>query len=259
MRLINDKPISEVLRLLREPKDPDKKLMGKYPYYKIDSFYERVNSCVGTDHYTVEYSDRELHTIASGQEVMLCKCRITILDDDFQPVLFKESYGGREIHYGEQSHIDDGIKNLASNAAIAAFKEAWKSFGIFGIRPDDNSEDGKNSTSSTQAGNNENTADDTQQTQNDYETYQLAGTESVVIERTDTRTNMPVYKYRCKGIGTQTEYDVIFYPNRYKKIEDKMKKMIATASNGPMQLSIKAKKLDQRNGVLQLIFDQFVA
>lgn len=258
MRLVNDKSISEVLRLLREPKEPDKKLMGKYPYYKIDSYYERVNSCIGTDHYTVEYSDRELHTIASGQEVMLCKCRITILDDDFHPILFKEAYGGREIHYGEQSHIDDGVKNLAANAAAAAFKEAWKSFGIFGIRPDDNSEDGKNS-SATHAGEKEKAADNAQQSQDDYETYHLTGSKCVVVERTDSRTNMPVYKYRCKGIDTKTEYDVIFYPNRYKNIKDKMKKLIDMASNGPLMLCIKAKKLDQRDGVFQLVFDQFVA
>ena len=251
MRLINGKPISDVLRLLRESKNPDKKLYGKYPYYKIGSYYERVNACFGTDHYMVEYSELEFLTIESGQECMHCKCRITLLDDEYQPIMYKEAYGGREIHYSDTTHNDDGIKNLANNTALAAFKECWKAFGIFGIRPDDENEfeqdlSGKETKASINSG-----------SSNDYQKFLLKGENQVTIERTDSRTNLPVYKYRCKDIENGIAYDVIFYPNKYKRVGDKMNKLIATALNGPMQLCIKAKKLSERNGVFQLVFDQF--
>lgn len=263
MRLINGKSVQDVLKELRASKNPDKKLLNKYPYYKIDSYYERVNSVFGTEHYTVDYSERQLYTTASGQEVMVCKCRITILDDDFQPILYKEAYGGREIHYNQTTLIDDGIKNLATNAASSAFKEVWKSFGIFGLRPGDASDDESagagNSHTGTQKDVSNSDPQVTGEQANEYQHYVLVGNSTVAIERLDTQTNKNVYKYRCRDSKNRIVYDVIFYPNRYKKVEEQLNRMISSAQNGSLQISINAKKLAERDGVIQLVFDNFVA
>lgn len=246
-RTINGISVTEVLSKLASKRKPDDKLQNKYPYYKIDTFYEVWNSAVGVDHYNVSYPIENYVQVSSGQELVSCKCRIEILDDNYEVVISKEAWGGKEIQYATTSGKTDGLKNIPGNAAQAAFKEASKMFGIFGLRPTNEtdveiSEQAPTGDIPTKSSVTEKDA-----------TYRLITICKAEVVRTDKNTSKPVYRFQTTD-EAGSRYDVLFYPNNYKDSEDTVSQMVSLSERQQLAVTIAADALPPRNGIPQLIF-----
>jgi len=248
-RTIKGVPVAEVLKKLSAKREPDDYLMGKYPYFKMETYHEVLDDVVGSEHYNVDIIDRHYTTIASGQEVFSVHLRITLLDDNYQEICHKDGYGAREVQYAEATGKDGGIKNIENNAALLAFKAAWQQFGIFGTRCSD--EDGSGSAKSPK----QTTRTDTKSA----EQYDLRSQGYVKEERIDKQLGKPVYKLKALCKSDNTPCEVIFYPNQYAKCADLMEKFIALCAKKETNVSILATKGKDYNGVSQLIFKSFKA
>jgi len=247
-RTIRGIPVSEVLKIIAQKREPDEYLMNKYPYYKVETYHDLLDNVIGCDHYNVDIRERHYTTIAHQQELFSVCVRVTLLDDNYQEICHKDGYGAREVQYGEKSDKDGGIKNIENNAALSAFKAAWQQFGIFGTRcSDDNS--GKNTShpSQTPSGNNQ-TSD---------QSFTLISKGPVREERIDEKTGKAVYKLKAAYSDTGKSCEVIFYPNQYNKCNDLMEKFIATCMQKETTVTMKCSEGKPFNGISQLIFKGF--
>ena len=254
-RTVKGISVSEAMERLSVKRSPDKKLMNKYPYYKIETFYERINSVFGVDHYNVEYFDYAHTVVESGQELLSCKCRVTLLDDNYEPFLVKEALGGKEIQYEKETGRDSGLKNLPANCMHVAFKEVWKSMGIFGLRQDEeSSEPGNHNGSNTSSNNGNNGRQGTLSNK-----YVLENSGCLVFVREDNNTKQPIYRLPCVDSASKEKVDVIFYPNRYKNYNGKIAALKNAKETDQFLFTIEATKASPRDGVSQLIFTSFVS
>jgi len=257
-RTVNGISVSEAMERLSVKRNPDKKLMNKYPYYKIETFYERINSVFGVDHYNVEYFDYAHTVVESGQELLSCKCRVTLLDDNYEPFLVKEALGGKEIQYEKETGRDSGLKNLPANCMHVAFKEVWKSLGIFGMRQDEESpQNGADSNTNGNSNTSNNGTNGKSQTVSNK--YVLENSGKLVFVREDTNTKQPIYRLPCVDSATKAKVDVIFYPNRYKNYNQKIVGLKNAKEEDRFRFTIEATKSSPRDGVGQLIFSSFVS
>ena len=246
-RTIKGVPVAEVLKKISTKREPDDYLMGKYPYFKMETYHELLDAVVGSDHYNVDIIDRHYTTISSNQEIFSIHLRITLLDDNYQEICHKDGYGAREVQYAENTGKDGGIKNIENNAALSAFKAAWQQFGIFGSRccSDEDNKSGK--PPQTPARTNTKSA----------EHYVLLSQGYVKEERIDRQLHKPVYKLMALHKENNSPCEVIFYPNQYAKCADLMEKFIALCATKETEVSILATKGKDINGVSQLIFKSF--
>jgi len=247
-RTINGMSVPEVLKKLAEKRNPDKRLMGKYPFYMISSFYERINSVIGVEHYNVEFPDNQKYTVLNNQQELLsCKCRVTLLDDNFEPFIIKEAYGGKEILYEKETGRDGGIKNAPNNCALNAFKEVWKQFGIFGLRPSDENIENTTTThaSSSSEGN--------EKTNSILELFSKGPLEFV---RNDRNTQQPVYRLNCSLKDQEEQRCIIFYPNKYKNCANKIEYIKNNADKGSIRLHVEV-TISQQNK--DYVFCKFVS
>lgn len=247
-RTIRGVPLSEILKRITEKRNPDDYLMNKYPYYKIETYHERLDNVIGCDHYNVDIIDRHYTTIANKQELFSVCVRITLLDDNYQEICHKDGYGGREVNYGETSGKDGGLKNIENNAAMSAFKAAWHQFGIFGTRcSDDNSVKNTSHLSQTPHSNN----------QTRGQKLTLITKSYMCEERLDKETGMAVYKLKAVYSDTGNPCEVIFYPNQYDKYSDLMKRFITSCQQKETTVTMMCSEGNSFNGVPQLIFKGF--
>ena len=133
---VNGRPWDECLREIRAYKKKTKQKdagNGKsYGYFPIDEYFQRLDEVIGTDHYLVETDDFQKIRMESGQEMMIVRCKISILDDQGRVIVTKSAYGGTEIQYAKATGRDSGIGNAPGNACKDAFKAAAELFGILG-------------------------------------------------------------------------------------------------------------------------------
>lgn len=270
--MVNGKTLETCIKEIQAFKEPDDWKLRKYPYYKIKSYYERVNSVLGLAHYKVMFSEvGPIAQISSRQEFLTIKCTLQILDDNFQPVIERQGYGSREITFND-SGKEVNIHNLYRIASQLAFKATWDQLNIFGksyescedyeekIKPNKQTEaKGENPSSSISANTTPtaNTAGGPQNNgQPENHTYWMKTSGKMVVDRTDRNTAKPVYT--LLGFGKEEKpYKVIFYPNQYKNCEQKMNQLISICETGVTNFNFTASSSGKKDGREQLIFKGF--
>jgi hypothetical protein len=241
--MINNVPFKECLDALRVYRKAEKELEvngNKFPYHSVEEYKDILDSVVGNDHYTCDFSDYGMTVLSSGQQMLTVKCRLAFLDDDYKEICHKESYGGSEIQYARNTGKAAGLGNEPENACQAAFKNACKCFGIFGNK--------KSPKKDTPAAKKEVPASPVM-------FFIRAGEISQVSEA----NGRPVYKalaHKASDTGYAKEaVHLLFYPNNYSKCTEKLNALIS--SKGGSKISVTYKELEPRDGVAQLLFTGF--
>lgn len=218
--LVNGKTLEQVMSELKRAERKEGTMCG-YPYFKYGQFKERMDAVLGF-HYNTEYIPTQL-MMCGEQPVIGCVCVITILSDDFKPVLSRSGYGGKEVKtYHEATKYDSPGKNVA-NAKREAFKEACRDLGVFDDCGDDEEygdysrqfKNGKRVSGDSNSGTALKTAGNSAKTSGLKEGTFL--THSVMTS--DTKHNGEVV-YTLNVMDGSSERKVIFYENQYKKVSD---------------------------------------
>jgi len=228
--LIKGKSLEDIICELGEYKPPTELLMDKYPYYKIEEYEEYLNRVVGIEHYQTDYEEMRTVIIPRTNQFFLqMKCRITLLDDEGKPCLYKTGVGSKEVEYSTKSNVFINLNNISYCCQQAAFKSACKGFGMFGIHGEECNEDERKKKKNNGQGN----------TKNGYGDYsgkegkttkdmKFINNGSMITVRQDE--NKPVYKLDAhEVVGDQCRQEtceIIFYPNQYKGWEKELNSLI---------------------------------
>jgi len=255
MSTVNGRAITDVLKQLREKKTPKKDKAGK-PYFSIAEYFNVFDNAVGVANYNVDYSDYTYTNTLSGQELYSVKCRITILDDDGKPVLYRECYGGYTTQAEHNTGKDVNLQNSAEFVCNTAFKNAAKKFGVFGkYEEGDNSSNANTGKPPVQ-----NSQKSQQSSTNTVKLFATVGAFNKL--RDDEQTGRPVYGLSAQEyVGERPEEglsNIIFYPNQYKNETERLNAYIGQcADEKRIKLRIKVSNLASKNGVKQYVFKGF--
>lgn len=148
-KTINGKTIEQILDELQEdfpPESIEKRDYDGIYYIGVDAYRERLNTVIGIGHYNELYEPVEIIR-AQDTYATKTKCRLEILDDDFNVILIKESAGGSNIAFPKVDEKDkDGksikvpltttnsIPNDLDSACQDAFKRICKKQLLMGKR-----------------------------------------------------------------------------------------------------------------------------
>lgn len=256
MATINGMTVKECCKQLARYKMPQKKLYGKYPYYRISEYRERLDEVLGVDHYYVTYTAPQIFRIDSGQEILCLNCRITVLDDEYKPIFYKEGCGSKELQYTKETGRLDGISNVAYSASTSAFKNACKNFCMFGDKSNDDmfDEDGSLPFSETRQtqGNSSKPSDNKTVT----ERICFVLTEKPEMMREDEHTKKPVYKAVAQiaegDVMHIEKCEIVFYPNQYKNHVELINELCSMDKPKKRVFAVSAST--PRNGRMQYIF-----
>lgn len=238
MRMVNGKPFNEVMIALREKKAPTETLPTGKKYFKSSDFFSTFDDIVGPCNYEIEYSDYTYTRISTGQELFSVKCRITIIDDNGEPILYKESYGGYAVKYEKETKKEVNLQNSPDFVCTYAFKACAKKFGIFGINSTDS---GALHTTRVEAVDKE--------IKKDIFINVFADSKFVNIGDKDGR---PMYRLDAHEVVNEQQCceklsQIIFYPNQYNKCADRLNAEISALEKGQQRLlRLKVKPLDDK-------------
>ena len=267
MATINGKTLQQCLHELSTYQKPDKYLQDKYPYYKIRTYFEKINSVLGMEHYNVTYPlATEVYKIRNEQEFLNVKCHLEIIDDDGNVILIREGFAGREITFNKNGK-EVNLNNIYRSVSQLAFKAAWDHLNIFGKAYAEDPEDysdcrGKeehaqykeaaisSETSQTNTTGNHGT------TVNSTPVYRVNTAGKFLVDRKDSY-GKPVYTVLgyCQD---NKKCKVVFYPNQYKNYADRLNSYINLCNEGRAELQFKASSSGTKDGALQLIFKGFI-
>lgn len=254
MATINGKSVKECCALLAKYKNPTKMLQGKYPYYPISLYRARLDEVLGMDHYNVTYSQVQFFRINSGQEMLSVTCRITVLDDDYKPIFYKEGCGTKELQYTNATQRLDGINNILHSASTGAFKNACKNFSMFGDKTNEDMMEDEVKPLQNQG--KDLSPKDTEK-RKDVIKIRFVICKKPEIVREDDRAGKPVYRavaHIAEGNGKmrEEECEIIFYPNQYRSHVDFINELCFI--DNPRLCTLCVSESSMRNGRKQYIF-----
>lgn len=248
-KTVNGKSLSEVMKQLREKKLP-KADKGDFKYFRINEFVQAFDSIIGISNYNVEYTDLKYSQISTGQEKYSVKCRISILSDDGDVLLIRESYGDYTCQYEKKTGKDVNLQNSSEFACHAAFKNAAKRFGIFGRYADvfdtDSSECKPVSNRSASS--------------NDcIMNFRTDGS----FEKIDEKDGRPIYRINVHEKVGENDFrketaQIIFYPNQYSKEADHFNQCFELCKSSPRRIRVKVKYTRDNGTKKQYVFKAFV-
>jgi len=221
---IRGKSLEDIISELSEYKPPTKLLMDKYPYYKIEEYEECLNRIVGAEHYLTDYEEMGTIKIALTDQIFLqMKCRITLIDDEGRPCLYKTGIGSKALEYSSLNNIFINLNNITYCCQQAAFKSACKGFGMFGIHGEECNEDSKDQ----QKYNKEECNYNSKNRKNTLDMKFINNGSMIIMRQND---NKPVYKLAVhEVVGNQCRQEIreiLFYPNQYKNWEKELNSLI---------------------------------
>lgn len=252
MALVNGKPLKQVLKELEAEERRAKKLDNKYEYYKIEQYEKRLNDVVGRVNWRARYEGVPATVFPNGQVMLEKKCVISLLDEVGNEVISAEGFGGVEVKRSSSDGSYLFLGNAPGNAKIAAFKDALRSFNIFGIHTTEDEASANAKASSRQES----------EAKPDVNMSFL--TEGIMeIAYTDQRAEKPVYRLAAHEVVgkvcREKTCDILFYPNQYKGCVEKLNGLISSFSEDkPKKVSLKVKQAAPRDGVVQYVFKGFV-
>lgn len=218
-----------------------KKLNKKYPYYPIEYYFERIDEVCGMEHVNISLLEEGLFALNSGQEAYRVRVKVSLLDDDFKEVIYREATGIQEVQYTDQG-IYAGLKNISTIAEQKAIKNALHLFGFFGKFDEESSSSKEKEPKKTEV-----------KESKPQKGYVLKTSSEMTEERTDKNTGKPVYSVFAEDLKGLTKYKIVFYPNKYLENTEKMNTLIASSKQG-VGIKIEASECNNE-GVL--IFNKF--
>lgn len=255
--------MKSVMKQLAERKEMTEQLENGYAYRNINEYLERLESVLGTEHYNTEYRNVE-SLVVGNQLVISCVCRITILDDNFQPVLYKEGCGATEVsRYKKDKEGFVNLKGAYHVAETDAFKNACKALGVFGFKENKKSGGAGNESSHNGSTQNTQSNNSTGATGRKFLNITCASMEPFEIVRDDRNSGQPVYKvsvamYEDRVLNREKKAAVIFYPNKYAKATETLNSCIGRAKENQVNLRMHVQVSSERDGIPQYIFDSFI-
>lgn len=268
--IINGKSLDKCLKELQEYKKPDDYLTDKkFPYYKIESYYKRINAIFSLANYNVTYPFvTGIGTISSEQQFLTVKCHLEIMNDNGEVVLVREGLASKEITYNDAGR-EVNLKNLYRSTSQLAFKAAWEHLNIFGKTYDDadlelsegapkpadtkeTSHTSSNKKAESSPNNAQNTSmGQTEKTSDSNPMFEVFTISPVQIEK--EQRGKPVY-YLLGELKDKQKVKVIFYPNQYGKNEQAMNNLIEKSKNHNFNYRFKGSTSGERDGFLQIVF-----
>ncbi len=240
---VNGRDWNEVLESLKSavPKKGD---VMDFSYIPIKEFIRLLDSNIGVSNYTVEYSDLKYISIKSGQDLLSVKCRLTIIDDEGEHFIFKEGLGGSEYSYSAKNNGRDvTCKNSPIYAQQSAFKSAAKALGCFYLSEYSNE------------GGNEQSSDRRSEPSKPRKGVDILKVDSCgAFYIVDGSGDMPTYKLPVKIKGEQCKSELIFYPNNYGKVSQKLNRLIVKVKEGSVYIKPSVRQCKDWNGVKQYVF-----
>lgn len=147
MKKINGKEIKKIFEELAADLPVDAieiRDYDKMPYISATVMRQRLNDVVGAEHYNEEYTEPVIEQ-AKDTLVVKTKCTVTLLDDDFEPIIVKVSSGGSTIAFPKVDKTDENgntvkvpgttsstIPNDFDSACQDAFKRVCKKCFLIG-------------------------------------------------------------------------------------------------------------------------------
>lgn len=236
MSTINGKKLIDVLSGICEPAAPTKMLQGRYPYYSIDAYEQRLIGVLGREHFIPVYGDIKEIQLSTGQVVLTASCTIEFIDDDGVTCYRAHGLGTHEITYSSNNGMYIGLDNEGYLVQQQAFKSACKSMQIFGIHEIEDFDESKPKASSNQDKESKPIAKVME------ETFYTTGAFSQI--GTDSHSDKPIYKvYGHKQVITDggavletVESGIVFYPNQYTKCVEMLNNCIARCNDGAQHM-----------------------
>lgn len=241
MKLYNGKELKEALKELQEFKEYTKEIEGN-SFYGIEEYYERMQSVFGSDGYRVSYSDMGHMVLPSGQVVLSCKGHIDILTENGGVAFSTEGYGTYEVSLAKSGTRFNFLDNAGMSLNVNAFKAACREMNIFACRDVDvvRARAGKKRYSN-QAGNNQNSSPNQDKKSTGRQTIS-APVKTMHFFLTKPlkefwrdRNQKPAYRMVAQelreGQKSDTEYEILFYPNQYQKYADKLEELVKRSAN----------------------------
>lgn len=259
---VNGRPWAECLQEIRKYKKKTKQKEagnGKsYGYFNIDEYIQRLDEVIGTDHYMVETGDFDLIRMDSGQEMMIVRCKISILDDEGRVIISKSAYGGTEIQYAKATGRDSGIGNAPGNACKDAFKAAAELFGILGYHGYKAEDEAR--TGALPAGTGAKGEGVLPHKEQKDLSMNLVS-EGAFFDAGE-RNGRTVWKLSAHEKVNDSQLkaevcEVIFYPNQYGKEAKKFNDFYAEVAKRPVPFRVLVQSCGKREGRPQYIFKGF--
>ncbi len=253
--MVNGKKWQDCLDQLKAAK-PKKGKKMKFEYIPIEEYMKLLDNSIGVSNYTVEYTAPQYEKISSGQDFLSVKCRITVLDDEGQAVIFKEGLGASEFAYSsDNGGRDVNLKNAPVYAQQSAFKTAAKDLGCFDFYGTYGDSDGKASDSEK--------ADKPKRTQTSPRrqtvTIKAHSSGSYFVAGTNAQGEKTL-KLPVIVDGESGESEIIFYPNNIKDVKDSVNELLIASKKGSKApISASVYSCDARDGKNQYVFKAFTA
>ncbi len=253
--LINGRPWKECLEELRVYVEPtlEKGDGSGQKYHGIEECVQLFDRVLGNDHYTVEFSDQKYIQIRSEQDTISCKCRITIIDDEGDVVIFKEAYGGYDLRYSRGSEKESNLNNAPANACTYAFRACCKYFGAFGEYTGARRRGvaSSNSNAKPKAGSKKNTASD------ESLMFETSGAFYVEGKTKDG----PIHKVKARIVDENRQsdglVDLVFFPRYKAQNADKFNQALDMSTKASFKMIAIVKRCEPINGVEQYAFKKF--
>ena len=133
--LRNGVSLDDAIRAFRAKKTATKKKLNKYAYHSIGEYTALLDSCFGLTGYVVHYSDGRAFALSSGQDILMVKATIDILDENGAVVYQMEGYGSYEPITETEGTKHLNLQNAGVIVDGYGLKAACTSAGAFGMRP----------------------------------------------------------------------------------------------------------------------------
>lgn len=251
--IVNGQKWKDCLEQLKAAK-PKKDNKMKFEFVPIEEYMKLLDNVIGVSNYTVEYTMPQYGKITSGQDFLYVKCRITVIDDDGNMVIFKEGLGASEFAYSSENNGRDvNLKNSPVYAQQSAFKTAAKDLGCFDFYG--TYREGKDSEADSSKGGRQGRA----QTSRRKLVTIKARTNGAYFVAGENARGEKTLKLPVVVNGEKNVSELIFYPNNIKDYKDEVNGLLIASKKGSKALSVSVYECDERDGRKQYVFKSFVA
>jgi len=218
----NKKVLEQAIAELREYKEPSE-YKQDYAYYAIEEYVERMDEVFGACGYRALYSELDHVAFPLANQMMLTmKCRIEILGENGNVIHIAEGYGSEEVTQSSEGTKYYNLTTVAMNCGTYAFKSACKNLGIFACRKVKKTEENNNSNS----GNNNSNSRASRRASNASNASKNIVPVTFMVNRPfevmwKDDEGRPAYRMVANMLVNEMisrePYEILFYPNQYKK------------------------------------------
>lgn len=232
---MDTKKLIEGLEKVQEKKKQSKAKFGRYGYYGLEEYKERLASAFGIGGTMDTYSDIQVKELSTGQVLILATCQIDAVMEDGSLRKIGAGVGSWELMQDDTGKYF-GLNNAGRLVTGQAFKAACSDMGMFGIFEEEESTEGDNQNIPSQQQKEErkvekimfylpNPPEDTGKQENGKPVYRLKG-------------------HVAEGDGCRkSPSEIVIYPKVYTKNVELFNRLLTMPANG-MKATLHVKPLN---------------